>query len=120
MPGRSVDDRRIVGIGGVDPGQTIKERTLRFGGGRPEPPLPPDASSTLFVEGLPSDCTCREVSRILSLAIIFTLSFFFSIFPLSFIPSPQLIDIFRPFVGYKEVRLVHKESRHVSLFIYLF
>ncbi|XWS48613.1 hypothetical protein CRYUN_Cryun13aG0091700 [Craigia yunnanensis] len=83
MPGRSVDDSRIVGIGGVDPGQTIKDRTFGFGGGRPEPPLPPDASSTLFVEGLPSDCTCREVSH-----------------------------IFRPFVGYKEVRLVTKESRH--------
>ncbi|XVE58319.1 hypothetical protein DITRI_Ditri04bG0160700 [Diplodiscus trichospermus] len=83
MLGRSVDDPRMVGVGGVDPGHTIKERTLGFGGGRPEPPLPPDASSTLFVEGLPSDCTCREVSH-----------------------------IFRPFVGYKEVRLVTKEPRH--------
>lgn len=33
--------------------------------GRPEATLPPDASSTLFVEGLPADCTRREVSRIL-------------------------------------------------------
>ncbi|XP_051121161.1 nuclear speckle RNA-binding protein A-like [Andrographis paniculata] len=49
----------------------------------PERPLPPDASSTLFVEGLPANCTRREVSH-----------------------------IFRPFVGYKEVRLVTKESRH--------
>jgi len=46
-------------------------------------PLPPDASNTLYVEGLPSDITRREVSH-----------------------------IFRPFVGYKEVRLVSKESRH--------
>ncbi|XVF12709.1 hypothetical protein REPUB_Repub08aG0142800 [Reevesia pubescens] len=83
MPGRSVDDPRMMGIGGVDPGQTIKDRSLGFGGGRSEPPLPPDASSTLFVEGLPSDCTRREVSH-----------------------------IFRPFVGYKEVRLVSKEPRH--------
>ncbi|XVF53345.1 hypothetical protein PTKIN_Ptkin05aG0092000 [Pterospermum kingtungense] len=83
MPGRSVDDPRMAGIGSVDLGQTIKDRTLGFGSGRSEPPLPPDASSTLFVEGLPSDCTCREVSH-----------------------------IFRPFVGYKEVRLVSKESRH--------
>ncbi|OMO87899.1 hypothetical protein CCACVL1_08682 [Corchorus capsularis] len=82
MPGRSVDDPRIMGIGSVDPGQPVKDRTLGFGG-RPDPPLPPDASSTLFVEGLPSDCTRREVSH-----------------------------IFRPFVGYKEVRLVSKESRH--------
>lgn len=28
--------------------------------------LPPDASNTLFVEGLPSNCSRREVSRILS------------------------------------------------------
>ncbi|KAL3504415.1 hypothetical protein ACH5RR_034256 [Cinchona calisaya] len=46
-------------------------------------PLPPDASSTLYIEGLPSDSTKREVAH-----------------------------IFRPFVGYKEVRLVTKESKH--------
>ncbi|KAM6559830.1 hypothetical protein CsatA_029069 [Cannabis sativa] len=50
--------------------------------GRALAPLPSDASSTLYVEGLPSDCTRREVSH-----------------------------IFRPFVGYKEVRIVSKESR---------
>ncbi|MBA0768731.1 hypothetical protein Gotri_017514 [Gossypium trilobum] len=83
MPGRAVDDPRMVGIGGLDPGQTIKDRTIGFGSGRPEPRLPPDASSTLFVEGLPPDCTRREVSH-----------------------------IFRPFVGYKEVRLVTKEPRY--------
>ncbi|GLT48275.1 hypothetical protein SLA2020_219090 [Shorea laevis] len=80
---RSVDDPRIMSVGGVDPRPIVKDRTLGFGGGRPETPLPPDASSTLFVEGLPSDCSRREVSH-----------------------------IFRPFVGYKEVRLVSKESRH--------
>ncbi|KAK6940017.1 RNA recognition motif domain [Dillenia turbinata] len=46
-------------------------------------PLPPDASSTIYVEGLPPDSTRREVAH-----------------------------IFRPFVGYKEVRLVTKESKH--------
>lgn len=45
-------------------------------------PLPPDASSTLYVEGLPADSSKREVAH-----------------------------IFRPFVGYKEVRLVIKESK---------
>lgn len=30
-------------------------------------PLPRDASNTIYVEGLPSDCTKREVSRILTL-----------------------------------------------------
>uniref|UniRef100_A0A7N1A139 RRM domain-containing protein n=2 Tax=Kalanchoe fedtschenkoi TaxID=63787 RepID=A0A7N1A139_KALFE len=46
-------------------------------------PLPPDASNTIYVEGLPSDCTKREVAH-----------------------------IFRPFVGYKEVRLVTKDAKH--------
>ncbi|XP_073145903.1 RNA-binding protein 2-like [Henckelia pumila] len=46
-------------------------------------PLPPDASSTLYIEGLPPNSTRREVAH-----------------------------IFRPFVGYKEVRLVRKESKH--------
>ncbi|XP_031263256.1 RNA-binding protein 2-like [Pistacia vera] len=45
-------------------------------------PLPPDVSNTLYVEGLPPDTTRREVAH-----------------------------IFRPFVGYKEVRLVSKESK---------
>lgn len=44
--------------------------------------LPSDASSTLFVEGLPSDITVREVSH-----------------------------IFRPFPGYQSLRIVPKESK---------
>ncbi|KAK9292481.1 hypothetical protein L1049_020454 [Liquidambar formosana] len=79
MSGHPVDDPRVVGMGGVESRGTAKDRTLGFGGGRPEISLPPDASSTLFVEGLPANCTRREVSH-----------------------------IFRPFVGYKEVRLVSK------------
>ncbi|OVA06896.1 RNA recognition motif domain [Macleaya cordata] len=51
--------------------------------GREVLPLPPDASNTLFVEGLSPDCTRREVAH-----------------------------IFRPFLGFKEVRLVTKESKH--------
>ncbi|XP_048227181.1 RNA-binding protein 2 isoform X3 [Ricinus communis] len=46
-------------------------------------PLPQDASSTLYVEGLPPGSKRREVAH-----------------------------IFRPFVGYKEVRLVSKESKN--------
>ncbi|KAA8540069.1 hypothetical protein F0562_026761 [Nyssa sinensis] len=83
LTGHPVDDPRIMGIGGSDPVLSAKGRTSGVGGGRPELPLPPDASSTLFVEGLAANCTRREVSH-----------------------------IFRPFVGYKEVRLVTKESRH--------
>ena len=49
--------------------------------------LPADASSTLFVEGVPSDCSCREAAH-----------------------------IFRHFRGFKEVRLVNKsmEPRNQS------
>ncbi|XP_002974737.2 nuclear speckle RNA-binding protein A isoform X2 [Selaginella moellendorffii] len=47
--------------------------------------LPHDASSTLFVDGLPSDCTRREAAH-----------------------------IFRPFIGFKEVRLVHKDAKRAT------
>lgn len=77
-----VDDPRVMGMGASGQSAAGKSRPIGVGG-RPEIPLPPDASSTLFVEGLPANCTRREVSH-----------------------------IFRPFVGYKEVRLVTKESRH--------
>ncbi|KAF0898307.1 hypothetical protein E2562_007159 [Oryza meyeriana var. granulata] len=75
MGGYPVDDRRMIGVG-------MDSRGMGYGA-RPEPPLPADASSTLYVEGLPANCTRREVSH-----------------------------IFRPFVGFREVRLVNKESRH--------
>ncbi|CAM0911738.1 unnamed protein product [Alopecurus aequalis] len=75
MSGYPVDDRRMMGVVGMDRGMGY--------GARPEPPLPPDASNTLYIEGLPANCTRREVSH-----------------------------IFRPFVGFREVRLVNKESRH--------
>ncbi|KAK4793035.1 hypothetical protein SAY86_023470 [Trapa natans] len=79
--------------------------------------LPPNASSTLYVEGLPSDTTKREVARILfhlvgNFTYLFASSCLWSrlIFFETFFSS--YIDIFRPFVGYKEVRLVNKESKH--------
>lgn len=55
---------------------------MRARGGRETFPLPADASSTLYIEGLPPKCTRREVAH-----------------------------IFRPFVGYKEVRIITKESK---------
>lgn len=58
MAGYGVDERRMMGVVGMD------SRGMGYGG-RPEPPLPPDASSTLYIEGLPANCTRREVSRIL-------------------------------------------------------
>ena len=96
-----VDDRRMMTIGALD-GQ---------GGRRPEPLLPPDASNTLFVEGLPADCTRREVSRILlANSVLYAI-----MFQVCATPSLPFADIFRPFVGFEEVRLVNKESRQVCL-----
>ncbi|KAL0285978.1 UNVERIFIED_CONTAM: RNA-binding protein 2 [Sesamum angustifolium] len=54
----------------------------RTGGGMPHIPLPPNACSTLYVEGLPANSTRREVAH-----------------------------IFRPFVGYLGLRLVSREAR---------
>ncbi|KAK2457963.1 RNA-binding protein [Trifolium repens] len=95
IPGHSLGDPSVMGRPGGVGGPDIARngRNVNFGGQlpidavsrtRPETiPLPADASSTLYVEGLPSDCTKREVAH-----------------------------IFRPFVGYREVRLVTKESKH--------
>ncbi|CAK7352884.1 unnamed protein product [Dovyalis caffra] len=55
------------------------------------PPVPKLESNILFVDGLPTDCTRREVGRIL-------------------IGDYQ--DLFRPFIGYKEIKVVHKEARN--------
>ncbi|KAG0477791.1 hypothetical protein HPP92_012510 [Vanilla planifolia] len=76
MSGRPVDDPRMPSLGGID------NRAIGYNTTRTEQHLPPDASNTLFVEGLPANCTRREVAH-----------------------------VFRPFVGYQEVRLVNKESR---------
>ncbi|KAJ7958384.1 RNA-binding protein [Quillaja saponaria] len=45
--------------------------------------VPAAESNILFVDGLPTDCTRREVGH-----------------------------LFRPFIGYKDIRVVHKEPRH--------
>ncbi|KAG5031565.1 hypothetical protein JHK85_015547 [Glycine max] len=70
IPNRAIDDSHVANIGGVDRGTNAKDKMPGLSSGRADHSLPPDATSTLFVE-----------------------------------------DIFRPFVGYKEVRLVSKESR---------
>ncbi|GMI90808.1 hypothetical protein like AT1G21320 [Hibiscus trionum] len=94
MPGRPMVDPPVMGRpGSAAPHLVPNGRNVGYGNqlpvdamsmlGRDTVPLPPDASNTLYVEGLPSDSTRREVAH-----------------------------IFRPFVGYKEVRLVSKEFRH--------
>lgn len=66
VPNRTIDDSHVANIGGVDRGTNVKDKILGFSSGRVDRSLPPDATSTLFVEGLPSNCTRREVARILS------------------------------------------------------
>ena len=44
---------------GFDPLDSVDRRN------REPLPLPPDASNTLYVEGLPSNCSRRELARIL-------------------------------------------------------
>ncbi|XP_075508250.1 RNA-binding protein 2-like [Primulina tabacum] len=46
------------------------------------PPVPGGQSNVLFVDGLPTDCSRREIGH-----------------------------IFRPFIGFRELRVVHKEPR---------
>ncbi|XP_061342021.1 RNA-binding protein 2-like isoform X2 [Gastrolobium bilobum] len=92
--GHSLADPAVIGHpAGGGPDLARNGQNVNYGGqlpvdavSRPGPetvPLPSDASSTLYVEGLPSDSSRREVAH-----------------------------IFRPFVGYREVRLVSKESKH--------
>ncbi|KAK9269942.1 hypothetical protein L1049_025515 [Liquidambar formosana] len=93
MAGLPIADPGAMGRPGRVPDLASSGRGMGFGGqhpmdamarpGRETAPLPPDASNTLYVEGLPPNSTRREVAH-----------------------------IFRPFVGYKEVRLVSKESKH--------
>ncbi|KAH1206834.1 RNA-binding protein 1 [Glycine max] len=101
LSGHSLADPAVMGRhGGGGSDLAPNGRGVNYGGqlpvdavSRPGPEtgsLPPDASSTLYVEGLPSDSTRRELFIFLNLTL----------------------DIFRPFVGYREVRLVSKESKH--------
>ena len=77
MPGFSIAGPAALGLSGAGGGPDLAPngRAVGFGGqlpldamvrpGRETAPLPPDASNTLYVEGLPSNCTKREVARIL-------------------------------------------------------
>ena len=72
--GRLPEDASLMGgrMGPLDVGIGGRHAGLSLNGGAPEPDvmrgplevLPPDASSTLFVDGLPQDCSRREAARI--------------------------------------------------------
>lgn len=76
MPTHLISDRHVSGHLGVGRSEisstgrrVLLNGELLVGDGmtrsRELVPLPPDASSTLYIEGLPPDCTKREVARIL-------------------------------------------------------
>ncbi|KAK2644941.1 hypothetical protein Ddye_020136 [Dipteronia dyeriana] len=70
-----------LGISPVIPDQLNEiPSSVRIVGGSP---VIKGESNILFVDGLPTDCTRREVGH-----------------------------LFRPFIGYKDIRVVHKEPRH--------
>ncbi|KAJ0031480.1 hypothetical protein Pint_13749 [Pistacia integerrima] len=79
-----------LGIGPPIPGRIEMPNSLRNVNGSP---LIKGESNILFVDGLPTDCTRREVAH-----------------------------LFRPFIGYREIKVVHKEPRRVSTvnLLYLF
>ncbi|KAG2319608.1 hypothetical protein Bca52824_012821 [Brassica carinata] len=90
-----IGDELMPGRGGVFPSDIgpngIGQPDLVVGGpSRELLRLSPDASNSLFVEGLPSDCSMREVAH-----------------------------IFRPFSGYKEVRLVKQVRFFFFFFFYM-
>lgn len=72
--GRLPEDASLMGgrMGPLDVGIGGRHAGLSLNGGALEPDvmrgplevLPPDASSTLFVDGLPQDCSRREAARI--------------------------------------------------------
>ncbi|KAH9329533.1 hypothetical protein KI387_001641, partial [Taxus chinensis] len=89
----SIDPARAGRTASSEIYDTKSDATLRLlDGARPDASsrlpeiLRPDATTnTIFVEGLPTDCTRREVAH-----------------------------IFRPFIGFKQIRVIHKEPRRAG------
>lgn len=65
-------------------------------------PIPYNATNTVYVEGIPLDATEREVARKYYQQII------------------TFLDIFRPFPGFKSVRLIPREKRPNEKVIFCF
>ena len=80
MPGLPIADPVLLGRpGAVGPDLTPNGRNVSLSSqlpldttrrGRETQSLPPDASNTLYVEGLPPDSSKREVARILNCVLI--------------------------------------------------
>ncbi|XP_043722800.1 RNA-binding protein 1-like isoform X2 [Telopea speciosissima] len=78
-----ISQRRDVSLG-INPSMPgmLSERSNSL---RKSDSLSVEESNVLFVDGLPNDCTRREVAH-----------------------------LFRPFIGFKEIRVVHKEPRRTG------
>ena len=63
-------------------------------------PIPKNATNTVYVEGIPIDASEREVAR--------------NRYP------PHYLDIFRPFPGFKSVRLIPREKKPGEKVIFCF
>eukprot|EP00244_Chara_vulgaris_P011125 TRINITY_DN537_c0_g1_i1.p1 TRINITY_DN537_c0_g1~~TRINITY_DN537_c0_g1_i1.p1 ORF type:complete len:277 (+),score=52.60 TRINITY_DN537_c0_g1_i1:148-978(+) len=75
--------QRVTALNGIS---LEHESALGLRGGLAmDPGLPENASATLYVEGVPADCSKREAAH-----------------------------IFRPFIGFQGLRLVHRESKRES------
>lgn len=68
-------------------------------------PIPKNATNTVYVEGIPLDASEREVARNY---ISLISSYYF------------LVDIFRPYPGFKSVRLIPREKKPGEKVIFCF
>lgn len=72
-----------------------------------------DECSVLYIDGLPTDCTRREVGRIPISLFCYVSTALFLLFSISCGSLTTFVDLFRPFIGFKNIRLYHKEPRQV-------
>ena len=69
-------------------------------------PIPKNATNTVYVEGIPLDASEREVARNLIFNLQVTYQF--------------SLDIFRPYPGFKSVRLIPREKNSGEKVIFCF
>lgn len=88
--------------------------------------IPPDATNSLYIDGVPNDATDREVGRKYPNSLNLYPSghqFFkkYRCFPqIPNIPFLTFLDVFRPFPGYICARLISKETKSGRKYYYCF
>ena len=71
--------------------------------------VPKNATNTIYVEGIPVDATEREVSRKCAQSIMLNRPLSLHLYLICSLSSSIYVDIFRPFKGFKSVRLIPRE-----------